>query len=727
MTKIQVRQESFIVDYQNQRLPELFRQQASDCDFSSSLVLDGVDSEALVGIINKARQTLLIACEQVKDAALIEALKKKADSGVRIYLLLGDKKHNSAAIDTLSGRCLVRTGVSQQGALVLVDHATIASQGLLLMGPQALTTSVEEAWAIGLEPQQIDDSFRSFCKPFWEDADNEYLQQNQSQQKVSHPDGNVVTNHSHQLCGSLKDCLQEPLNNLVAASRQVFEAEGHAYRLLLASDAQSISQLAGPGVALTDKHVPSLLMSTEGNWLLPDTPDFNSVNWCLKLSDVQSTQLAAAYDVAMENAAWQYKPEVSMGELSTEQALRFSDQPDLVRVVEQGRSHTLDAINTETIDSFLNDSAEALAGSTTAWQRDFMAHQIDYHIAIHPPYCPSSANKDALYEQWQQAEQGWQSQLASLVQKQKTIDDKQASISQRLSGFMKSFLLGQGQSVKQLNRELEALKGWAVTLATPADREEKAQCLEDLKARIHQRGNDTVEKVDEAEQNQRWQEKRESLEKTIAEKTAVVDAKVSSFQSLFNKKEENQQQAESDFLAAWKKAAEGLTDKQLEMAKHSLETLAIMNVEQAEEWKDSFSAKVLRKHYSTLGKSLDNRSLAMQKIERDISAAEKAVQGSRAELERAHSNLDTHGQKFIYQPKKDAKALDQQLGLKNKADQSGPFTWPDEELPAAGTKLRSHKKQRYLVVFDTAQLKQAGADAERLKANVVCDKESVNA
>jgi hypothetical protein len=727
MTQIQLRQESFSIDYQNESLPALFNKQSSDCDFSLSTALDLMNSIELISIISKSRQTLLIACDQIKDTGLIQVLKQKADSGVRIYLLLGDTKANKMAIDTLSGRCLVRAGVYQKGAMILVDHATTKPHGLLLMDSAALTTLDEKAWAVQLEPQQIDDSFRSFCKLFWEDSDDEYQQQNQQQKKVIHPDGNIVTNHSHQLAGTLKDCLEETLNSLVASSSQAFEVEGRSYRLLLGSDALNISQLARKGVALTDSHIPALLMSNDGNWLLPDSPDFTIANWCLKLSDAQSERITVTYDRAIEGAAWQYLPDVTIGELANKQALRFVDRPDLVRIIEQRRSHTLQAIYTETIESFLSDSAESLAASATDWQCDLMAHQIDYQITIHPPYCPTTAIKDTLYSQWKQAELDWQERLTSLEDQQKEIDEKQSGIAERLSGFLKGFLLGQGQSVKQLNQTLEALKGWAVTEASPAERELQRKQLEELQTRVSQRSKDTVEKLHEAEENQRWQEKLASINKVLDEKKAMLESQTFSQQQLEGKKQESQRQVESEFLVVWGKAVEGLQDKQLELARPTRESLLAMDLEQAEQWKGSLKSNTWKKHYSAFDKALEKRRLALQKIARDIEGAEKAVNGSRLELEQAQLTLNTHGNKFIYQPKSEAKAFDKQLGLKNKANQFGTFTWPDEELPAEGIELRNTNKQRYLVILKTDLLEQAHADAERLNAIIVCDKESINA
>ncbi|MEF1295659.1 hypothetical protein QTO08_07200, partial [Vibrio parahaemolyticus] len=464
MTRIVPRQEQFRIDYQNEHLPALFSKQESDADFSSALPM--LNSEFLRRIISMARLTLLIACEQLKDESLIQAIKEQAEKGIRIYLLLGEKNANKVAIDILSGRCLIRTGVSQQGTLVLVDHTTTQAQGLLLMSGQPLVSAEQPAWGILLEHQQIDDSFRSFCKLFWENSNEEYLQQNQQQSSVQHPDGAVVTNHSHQLCGTLNDYLGDTLEHLQAATHSGFGASGYSWRLLLGTQSSEISKQARTGVVLSDNRIPSLLLSNEGNWLLPDQTDFSAANWCLKLSTQQSHKLEQAYEQAFEEAAWQYQAKTAIGECDYQQRLRFADQPGLERVVEEVREIELEDINTQDIDSFLNDEAEQLASRVTAWQRSQLAHFIDYDVVVHPPYCPESAKPDSLYQAWGDSEQDWQQRLEVLTNAQSKIDQQQASIADKLRGFIKGFLLGQGQSVKSLNLEIDTLKNWSVTKAT---------------------------------------------------------------------------------------------------------------------------------------------------------------------------------------------------------------------------------------------------------------------
>ncbi|MBS3798186.1 hypothetical protein [Pseudoalteromonas sp. BDTF-M6] len=731
-----------------------------------------------------ARLTLLIACEQLKDELLIQAIKEQAEKGIRIYLLLGEKNANKVAIDTLSGRCLIRTGVSQQGTLVLVDHSTTQAQGLLLMSGQPLVSADQPAWGIQLERQQIDDSFRSFCKLFWENSNEEYLQQNQQQSSVQHPDGAVVTNHSHQLCGTLNDCLGDTLEHLQAATHSGFGASGDSWRLLLGTQSSEVAEQVRAGVALTDNQIPSLLLSSDGNWLLPDKIDFAAANWCLKLSAAQSQKLEQAYEQAFEEAAWQYLVKTAIGECDYQQRLRFADQPGLEYVVEDVREIELEGISTQSIDSFLNDDAEQLASGVTGWQRSQLAHFIDYDVVVHPPYCPESAKPDALYQAWESSEKDWQQRLEVLTSAQSKIDQQQASIADKLRGFIKGFLLGQGQSVKSLNQEIDALNNWSVITATPAEREQHRQRLETLQDKIRKRGVDTEQKLDEAEQNQRWEQRRDALKADQLTANESRRQKSSALDQLEKNKPEATSLVEQKFRASWISAAEKLTDHQLNNTeindlkleqflaealpdipqaapkdadeqekqarqgaiqqaksrceeltqqarqaciKARREALQSMDVGQANNWKTSIKDKTWKKHYSAFERCLADHGQGVKKIERDIQEAQKALDNSRAEQERAEKALNEHGSSFVYQPKQASDAFAKQLGLKGNTAAENQFLWPSEEPPVEGTELRKYQQNRYLVVFDTAQINQARQDAKRLNAKIVCDKESANA
>ncbi|MDO6683765.1 hypothetical protein Q4551_15850 [Oceanobacter sp. 5_MG-2023] len=741
MAKIIVRNEQFQIDFTQQPLSNFFYQQPGDSELSK--VLLRIDNAWLAKFINQARLTLLIACESIKDLTVINLLQSQADKGVRIYLLLGDETQSKTAIDMLSGRCLIRTGIKQQGTLLLHDHASPQAQGFLLTSKDVLFDDQAHSRAIELESMQREDSYRSFCKLFWEQATHEYLEHNKQQKAVVNPDSNIVPNHSHHLYGTLQACLTDSLSSLKAASGSDFNSSNTPSKLLLSTDSKFVDSKANDGVALTESNIPNILFSDDGDWLLPDAPDFSVTNWCLKLSASQSKQMIEAFELAHDNAAWQFKQTATLGDMPSQQAVRFSDQPQSIRTVEQFSSERLNDIYTDTIDDFFAKSADELTRHATRWQRDRLAHCVDFSVKIHPPYCPQEAKKDALYQDWQHAEDDWQRKLSRLESLQNTINQQQKSIADSLKGFIKGFLLGQGQSVKQFEKELEALKAWSVTTATPAEREAYRKRLTDFQQGIHQRKAETSVKLDEAKQHQNWEAKKLTLKTELAQKTAVAEQKQATFKQKNDGREEALKQAELHFIASWQKASASLNEKQLnELAIPTDEepqvnesllpedkrlALSNMTILQAKNWKKTIKEKVWKKHYQAFAQVLNNVDEASKKIERDVQDANKAFEQSSLQRKQAEQALKDHGVAFTYQSNQPSDALDKQLGLKEGNKEQVKFVWPAEELPSNQTELRQYKQQRYLIIDKKEQFEQVQKDAARLNAKIVCDKEAVDA
>lgn len=755
MAVIKAKLNHFRMDYTNEILPPLFKKQDSDCDFSSDLLQ--IDSNRIKVEIDKATLTLLVAVDQLKNQHLIRALQTTADKGVRIYLLLGDTNFNQPAIDALSGRCLVRAGTRQSGCLILRDHTTSNANGLLIMNQLVLAETENQSWAMKLESQQIEDSYRSFCKLFWECSQYEYLIQNKLINATKHPDGSIVTNHSHHLSGCLRECLNDTFSNIQKVSKSNHDISENKHLLLLNTNSSNIH--ARHGVALTDSSIPSLLFSNQGDWLLPDSVDFTAANWCLRLSDRQSMDLHNSYENAFENAAWQYTPQVKLIEFSNKQLVRFADQPELIQQVEQQRKVKLKPIFTNDIDSFLGDEAKHLAQPQIGFDKNILAHHIDFEVIVHPPYCPANAKEDELYGNWKKAELDWQKKLCELENKQLLINEKQNSIADQLKAFINGFLLGQSQSIKKLNQELSELKLWSPIYASPSERQQQSQKLINLAKKINDRSQRTATEIDKAEQNNQWEVKQLQLRKQCDNAKSVVTSKKEDHELVTSNKMQYQSEALKTFYSRWKEAVESLSAGQLRKLKvdnihleqfHPKEVpedkekqqtvkqqitlnfaevirsaLHVMNPEEAVKLRNLTTDKTFRNNYKAMNTALDNYQQALAKIERDIDSANKNVDKANSELAGAELALENHGSRFEYKAPNNDRAFEQQLGLEAHGDIEYQFNWPNEDLPNTSLQLKVDKNKRWLVIDNTEQLAQARKDAERLTA-IICVKNVID-
>lgn len=725
MTKIVAKTCNFSINYQKQPLPELFLKQNTDSDFSDDL--NQIEANRLIEWINDAQMSLIVSLDKLNHEAIVRALQKQADNGVRIYLLLGDKNANQSAIETLSGRCLIRTGVQQQGAFCLRDHATDKEQGLMIMSNAPFIQGEQKAWFMELEEPQIEDSYRSFCQLFWEASNEEFIRQNQPRKTVKHPDGDIVVNHSYHQKDKLNSALQEALSSLKMTTFSRYGEGSNNAQLLLSIDCTEIKKQAGSGVALTENTMPRIILSDSENWLLPDQIGFKKVNWGLKLSDTQSSHLELAMRQAMTQAAWQYHESLTIGSLTQGEKVRFVDQPTLVRNIEQNRQQTLEDYPTNHIDQFLNDASQNLVAHLTEWQKDGLAHQINFTVDIHPPYAPESATADPLYQQWENAEKNWQDRLDGLNKQMEAIEQQQNNIKAHLRSFIKGFLLGQGHSSKTIYQKIENLRGWHLQEATPAERESKAAKLESLQNDVDARSEKTKVELKNAENQHQWTEKKQALEQSLKQAQSQVKKASDNHQQLESQRLAKKKEAEDKFLSEWKQAIEALNPKQLTTLGESKESLIMMSLEEIQAFVgQKITSKNQKKKFKSLHPSLDNFRQAENKINRDMKDAQEKLGKANSHLVQVEQQLKDHGDVFRGQPDQKSEAFDQQLGLKKKQTSYQPMTWPKEELPHSKSRLLKHKQQRYLEVQETDQLNLARNDASRLDAQIVCDKEVAN-
>ncbi|ANC00170.1 phospholipase D-like domain-containing protein [Vibrio parahaemolyticus] len=758
MSSIKVKTVQFNKDYRSEVLPAVFLKQGTDCDFN--YVLPIMDSDAIVAEVEKTKLTLLIAVNELRDSNIIRALVEKADNGARVYLLLG-RGDNQAAIEALSGRCLVRQVAVQNGGLLLRDHSTNKAKGWIFTNHRPFCSEQVSAWSLELERLQIEDCFRSFCKLFWQEGNTEFVKQGEAQKGQGHPDGDVITNHSYQQAGQLSKSIDTTLAHL--QSRSTFKAGTVSY------DAAEVSHRALLPVgfketvshnkkALTESKIPNLLISERDAWLLTDESDTTQTNWCLKLSKQQQVRFQDAYEKAFNNAAWQYQPATAMEQFAIGQKIRFADQVHQEFEIAELNQHKLEPVTTSSVDSFLSDTPEQLTENQTAWQPQFLAHSYQFEVQIHPPYCPDNATADPLYQKWRETQQDWDKRLATLEKLQESIDQQQVSLGQKFNHFVTLFLLGEKQSVQKLNTELETLKVWDPTFASPSERESYRERLSLLTEAISKRGKDTDIKLDEAKQESEWQARKRKLEKDDAEAKERKEKARTEWKKQEEQKQEQESKVESAFAERWAQAVYALGDEALEKLKlesvsfeqflpeekledkeqqkerevlaqeayltEKRKRLADMDYCTANNWRNNslkLKDKIFGKHYPSLAKVFTDCDAGMDKISRTIKEAEDAFKKAEKACQQSETALKDHGEAFKFKSRGSSNHLDKQLGIPtNKKDQTA-FTWPEEDLPANDSQLRSIRKQRWLVISDEKQLPQARKDSSRLNAKICVD------
>lgn len=127
--------------------------------------------------LSQAQAVVCILTEYIEDTSIISYLHELTQEGRRVYLLLGKY---SPKLDKLRGHCLIRilpASILPMGSLILSDPSSHSSKCLLLSGTLGEQRQIELLYSSDKQ-ETIIMLFRYFCHLFWEQANTEYLCEN---------------------------------------------------------------------------------------------------------------------------------------------------------------------------------------------------------------------------------------------------------------------------------------------------------------------------------------------------------------------------------------------------------------------------------------------------------------------------------------------------------------------------------------------------------------------
>lgn len=722
MTPIVKRKEHFTEDYRSFALHNVFVQTASteSCTKVDSF-MEYQDIEYAVGVIRSAQQTLLCAADSLQHEELIHALKYIAEEkGVRVMVLLGKEEANVRSIDVLAGRCLLRTGVEQEGMLLMVDHTTLQSRGMIFLSSRfALAGKSSETNSIVLEldQQQKEDSFRSFAKLFWEYAKKEYVQQGTSRNAQKHPEGDILLNASHHMPSALpKHIHKEDFHFLCLQSNDITIRNCRSSTTMLLNQQYTsavISEYASKteNIGLIDCIAPNVLLSESTGWVLPDRLDMKKSNWVVFLSAQQQKKIHAAFQPLIQQPQWKFHRSIQQEALVVPQQVRFAEEANMVYECLASRSHTLADSTTSSIDEFVTSkgNARTLVQNGLAWKRSCMAHEIEYSVTVHPVYKPEQAKKDELYAAWEKAQQSWNDNIAkqkNLLQKLET-HKKNAKAS--IVSVLSRFFFTQERSAQGLFSQLDALADWDVCFQSPADRMEKNDELQSIHEEIEKRHKDMARTIDEATQKEAWEANKQELEEKMKNAQAIQAKAEGNIISIKEEMKQAEEQNLSDFSEQWQQLLNEQKPKEHEQ-------LLSMDWEGAKQWCSRLSKKQVKEHKKL--HLLVEDTIKRQKMQNSkVDTVQKDLDKAKREATAATKAFHDHGDVFVYECAAEGVELDVELGIRSKNKGFQRVQWPAEELPEQFV-LWKHKKERYLTIETEEEIDAAHREAQRLQATL---------
>lgn len=709
MNLITSQHETFEIDYRDQALPSVLIDTETDLYPLEFDWLKPFESCQLINMIEQSKSTLLLAMDRLDDQNLIDTIQDQADKGVRVYLCLGTEQNNKAAIDHLRSRCLIRTGICQKGSLIIRDHHSLHKTAWILTG-----SPETGGYQITLNKQQTDDSFRSFSKLFWEEASQEYIADIIT--KAQTVNSQIVVNHHYQIKNGLKgyfdvscqpdyligadDALQKQLDFIVNSPGHTLAILGE-HQLELAQNL--IEQQSS--VVLTEQWLPNLIKIDQTCWLLPQSFDRNMCNWALKLEELQAQAINGWIQDHHDQARWQLSRKPVMQELEGK-TIRFTNNLSKDYECYNTRECTLPPVYTQTMDEFLQAKIKTLTKKSTVWTPEQLALEIEYSVERHPPYCPENAKADPLHNLWEQAQNQWKKAIDTQKTRLNRVEQQQNQITDSIRHFIGQFILGQKQRNKSLLQTLDQLAQWDGLAATPSQRSEHVEKLQALASDITDRTQLTQQEIAQAEQQQRWEQKKHPLVKAITEaKKGLVKAQTD-HHDRSNLLKDQLAQTEQTWLQQRNAVIQQLPEnKQKELP-------ADFNLSEALKF---FTPKKNKKAFKNLYQTFGTYSHQYNQVQQQLEQLEKNLLAAEKRLAEAQQQLEDHGEHFSPQGAKDH--LRQQLGIESQPVIN--IQWPTEELPSNNLQLHiSHNKQRYLVLSEYTYLEQARADAERLNASL---------
>jgi hypothetical protein len=533
MNEFSPRKESFCIDYKTTPLSHVYIKSDSDSELPARTAL--FKQQDVVSVIENARTSILLSVNKLTNDNIIKSIATAvSDRGIRVYILLGDSEHSPPAIDVLAGKCCIRAGVSQAGALLVVDHVTTDPTGTAVLSDELFVMPDGQDIAVDLMGGQISDAVASFCKLFWEHATDQYLTQGKKTQSETNPDGDIQVNHSHHMPGRLKDAMTKDTGRVVGSVNL-------PDMLRLGSSSQSHAQLYSLSHPLVEKAarehltavmevaLPSQFISEDATWILPRDVKYGGVNWALREHGDEAENLRQDFERSHSQAAWQSRTDIRIGDLEPGVSIRVADQ--LMNRIELQREQRVDlgSLETTTMTDYLGAGAEQLAEDQTRWTTSHPAQEITYSIELHPPYCPATAVSDRLVSRWAEKAQQWQQQLNILVDVVENSLRKLEAVDNAIKQDLAQITLGQKTEAKIINEEVRLLvcDQWYST--TPATRDAMAKQLRDIAEKVDAFQLGTNREIGKARQKLDWTARRQKLQHEVAsyeEKLKALESQV---------------------------------------------------------------------------------------------------------------------------------------------------------------------------------------------------------
>ena len=472
-------------------------------------------SSHIVKVIESCQERLLISTQNISDASIIDAIANAViDRGANVYLLVDTQGFESMLSNNLCkqllGEVLLRERKNRGLDVVLSDWHLPTKAGLLLSSPlDGTLQSVNKNWSMDLSKTQIDEFSAHIQHEFWSETEGrEVLSpeearnprpiaeapfalrslQNQDHILRSYLSTDGDNSKSEQAIRSEKIwdwfSTENSVNSSIVLNGEAINVGNGAKNVLYSSPNSvepSDGKFANSGISL---HLAIGKETYLSGWDRSATGDWHSI---LRLNAEQAKAAKALLQNLSENPEWVGHSKIKLGDAGDKIILDGKEMK-----ISDSQVLDLDVIHLDEMP----DSSEVLQSHKPDFitPKEELARECQFKWISAPPVPSTSASKDGLHTEWDNARDSISKRLEELdklnvVPKfpgfgrkardlQKSIDESSKKLPEILDSKTLSDLV---QEVEKLTKEV----GGNLDAIKAAEDEEARQKLEDEQREAH--------------------------------------------------------------------------------------------------------------------------------------------------------------------------------------------------------------------------------------------------
>lgn len=680
--------------------------------------------DSMLETLQTAQDSIICLYTSFLDPEIIKLIPEIAKNN-RIYIYTKDQN----TLQEISHHSLVHVGENLAGSFVLIQKDKNI-QGFFSTKDFDIESN---QLFLELDSNQCNDFWHYFITCFWKDARKEY---------IAGKEGAISEMNQKDFISPFQNGFDtEFITDSISQrkSKALIQLQENSPLIGLLQDFDKSKFLLQDFHILSDE---TLLQDRETNFI--ECPiGFDSINneiflsnnnrllYSIKVTGEQTEMFKAILQNLGKNKTKSFKHEVALNEL-IDKTIYYLDGK--TAKVEQSITHT-DSIQCDRF--FDKDEFEIQELDYTQIWQDKYPHicKITYSFDVIPFYTPAHFKQANLYNEWDNTHKALHNtidkalkDIESIYKKQDELNAFQALLSEAKNLFQR-FFLGKNTNLKDIATKLNEIKDKATLETLNIDSTQSyIKDLQEFANTISENSGEIDLKLDEAKEHNKWQIRKNELEKEIEKLQQHCHTK----QQDLNTKEKEYKAKEAN-LDSMQKEIENLNKKKDELneKQNSLQDKLnkLKNVKVSKDKTKEIESRLndIKQDLDKTTQTLDSKNKDHNKEKQNKEALDKHIKTEKAKLQNdenklksLNNDLETKYKKFRYN-KKDSKESKSSLAFMDKTQsrtqQEIHMVIPKENRPSTGT-LKEDKNERLLEISLWSEVESAKKEAQRLKAKL---------